>query len=341
MTGALIAISLVALIALALLAWLVWKSKSPNVPADAGIDKALDLLLRDTQSLKIDQKLSQESAKEFKTEMRSITEVIAEFKARQEERDKKEEGYNSAIQSSVKNIESLFKGSKSKGAAGENILREIFKLFPPELIVFDYRIAGRPVEFGLKLPDGRIVPMDSKVVAVEEMGRLETEQDEEIRSRLIKKVELEVAKKIKEVAVYIHPPITWDRALMLIPDALYSILKEAFSRAYSQSVILIPYSMAVPYILTFLDLHKRTLATYDEQQIKSFLEDLDRSLTEMEIILENQIARGNTMISNAYNEYKKLVGKVRGRMTYLAEAEKPLAVAGARSKLNQRDNIEE
>jgi DNA recombination protein RmuC len=326
MTIALVLISLVALVALGGLIWLLIRSKNSPLPKDAGLDRALDLLLKDTQSLKVDQKLSQESVKEVKTEMRTIAEVIADFRSRQEERDKKEEGYNFAIQSSVKNIESLFRGSKSKGAAGENILREIFKLFPPELIVFDYRVEGKPVEFGLKLPDGRIVPMDSKVVAVEEMSRLETEQNEDIRIRLIKKVELEVSKKVKEVSAYIHPPITWDRALMLIPDALYSILKESFSRAYSQSVILIPYSMAVPYILTFLDLHKRTLATYDEQQVKSFLEDLDRSLTEMETVLENQIARGNTMISNAYNEYKRLVGKVRGRMTYLAEAEKPLAL---------------
>lgn len=332
MTIALILISLVALVALGGLIWLLLKQKTAVLPKDIGLDKALDLLLKDTQSLKVDQKLSQESVKEVKTEMRTIAEVIADFRSRQEERDKKEEGYNFAIQSSVKNIESLFRGSKSKGAAGENILREIFKLFPPELIVFDYRIEGKPVEFGLKLPDGRILPMDSKVVAVEEMNKLETEQDEDIRARLIKKVELEVVKKIKEVSAYIHPPITWDKALMLIPDSLYSILKESFSRAYSQSVILIPYSMAVPYILTFLDLHKQTLATYDDQQIKSFLEDLDRSLTDMETVLENQIARGNTMISNAYNEYKRLVGRVRGRMTYLAEAEKPLALKDSHSQ---------
>ena len=337
MTIALILISSVALVALASLVWMVTRQRKSVLPKDAGLDKALDLLLRDTQSLKVDQKISQESVKEVKTEMRTISEVITEFRTRQEERDKKEEGYNAAIQSSVKNIESLFRGSKSKGTAGENILREIFKLFPPELIVFDYRIEGKPVEFGLKLPDSRIVPMDSKVIAIEEMSKLETEQDEDVRARLIKKVELEVAKKIKEVSAYIHPPITWDRALMLIPDALYSVLKESFARAYSQSVILIPYSMAVPYILTFLDLHKQTLATYDEQQIKSFLEDLDRSLNEMETVLENQIARGNTMISNAYNEYKRLVGKVRGRMTYLAEAEKPLAVKESSKKVTTKD----
>jgi len=324
MTTALIITSLIALISLGLAGWLVYQNqtKKINTSNDSALGKTLDLLLKDTQSLKTDQKISQESTKGFGQEMRKLSDILAQFKARQEERDKKEEEYNLAIKHSVKSIESLFKGSKSKGMAGENILREIFKSFPPELIVFDYRIEGKPVEFGLKLPDGRIMPMDSKIVAMEEMQKLETEENEETRLRLIKKIELEVAKKVKEVASYVHPPITWDKALMLVPDALYSILKDSFYRAHQQSVILIPYSMAVPYILTFLDLHKRTLATYDEQQIKSFLENLDRSLNEMETVLENQVARGNTMISNAYNEYKKIMGKVRGQMTYLEEAEK-------------------
>lgn len=324
MITAFIIISLVALAALAVLGWMLLKQRSSDMQLnDSAIGKSLDLLLKDVQSLKIDQKVSQESGQDFKKEMRGLSDVLAQFKVRQEERNEKEEEQGAAIRSSIKNIENLFHGSKSKGIAGENILREIFKRFPPELIVFDYRIAGKPVEFGLKLPDGRILPMDSKVVAVDEMKKLETEEDEEKRQRLIKKAESEVAKKIKEVAAYIHPPVTWDRALMMVPDSLYSVLKESPYRAYSQSVILVPYSMAIPYILTFLDLHKRTLATYDEQQVQSFLEDLDRALNEMETVLENQVARGNTMISNAYNEYKKLVGKIRGRMTYLAEAEKP------------------
>lgn len=327
MTIALIIISLVALGALSVLWWLLISRPKGTEGTAAVVSQTLDLLLKDTRDLRVDQKLVHETSQRLQTDMRNVAEVLTQFKTRQEERNKWEEDYSSSIRNSIKNIEHLFRGSKSKGMAGENILREIFKVFPPELIVFDYRVEGKPVEFGLKLPDGRIVPMDSKVVAMEEMAQLTTEDNEEVRQRLIKKVEAEVMKKIKEVAEYIHPPVTWDRALMMIPDPIYALLKEAFTKAYSQSVILIPFSMAIPYILTFLDLHKKTLATYDEQQIRSFLEDLDRALNEMETVLENQIARGNTMITNAYTEYKKIVGKVRGRMAYLAEAEKPPQLA--------------
>ncbi len=326
MITALVMISLVALGSLALLVWLLLKRPAAGTDP-AGVNRTLDLLLQDTRDLRVDQKVVHQTSQRLQTDMQTVTEVLQQFKTRQEERNKWEEEYSNSIRGSIKNIEHLFKGSKSKGMAGENILREIFKVFPPELIVFDYRVEGKPVEFGLKLPDGRIVPMDSKVVAMEEMAQLATEENEEVRQRLIRKVETEVMKKIKEVAEYIHPPITWDRALMMVPDPIYALLKESFTKAYSQSVILIPFSMAIPYILTFLDLHKKTLATYDEQQVRAFLEDLDRALGEMDTVLENQIARGNTMIGNAYTEYKKLVGKIRGRMTYLAEAEKPQLAA--------------
>ena len=321
MTLLLIVLSLISLAAIGVLVWVLWRaSQKGEGPI---VNQTLDTLLRDTRDLRVDQKLIRESSQNLDKDLRSLAELLQQFKIRQEERNRREEEYTSSIKDSIKSIEHLFKGSKSKGMAGENILREIFKVFPPELIVFDYKVEGRPVEFGLKLPDGRIVPMDSKVVAVEEMNQLMTETNEEVRQRLIRKIELEVMKKIKEVAEYVHPPITWDRALMMVPDAIYSMLKESFTKAYSQSVILIPFSMAIPYILTFLDLHKKTLATYDEQQVRAFLEDLERALGEMDTVLENQIARGNTMIGNAYTEYKKIVGKVRGRMMYLAEAEKP------------------
>lgn len=323
MITALIVMSFVALGALALLIWLFFRRPKGAEGTEAVVNQTLNLLLKDTGDLRVDQKLVQETNQRLHSDMKNVAEVLSQLKTRQDERNRWEEEYSISVRNSIKNIEHLFKGSKSKGMAGENILREIFKVFPPELIVFDYRVEGKSVEFGLKLPDGRIVPMDSKVVAMEEIAQLATEEDEAVRQRLIHKVELEVMKKIKEVAEYVHPPITWDRALMMVPDAVYALLKESFTKAYNQSVILIPFSMAIPYILTFLDLHKKTMATYDEQQVRAFLEDLDRALNDMETVLENQVARGNTMIANAYTEYKKIVGKVRGRMTYLAEAEKP------------------
>jgi DNA recombination protein RmuC len=320
MITALIVVGLIALIAIGVMVWSLARPAAPVNSDTSVLQKTLELLLKDTQNLKSEQRVAQEAGQHIKAEMRQLTDVLSQFKTRQEERDRQEVEYNMAIQSSVKNIESLFRGSKSKGIAGESILREIFKIFPPELIVFDYPIEGKPVEFGLKLADGKIVPMDSKIVALDELNRLETETNEEVRGRLIKKAELEVAKKIKEVASYIHPPTTYEQAIMLIPDLLYSVLKEAPYKASQHSVILLSYSMAVPYILTLRHLYSRTLATYDEQQVTAFLDDLGRILNDMEDALENKLTRGNTMIANATGEYRQMLDRIRGRISRLAEA---------------------
>ena len=37
----------------------------------------------------------------------------------------------------------------------------------------------------------------------------------------------------------------------------------------------------------------------------------------MENILENKIARGTTMVSNAYSEYKQMISKIRASLSEL------------------------
>ena len=150
MTTALIVVGLIALVAVAAVVWLLSRPASPVTSDLSVISKTLDLLMKNTQSLQVDQKISKEIDQTLRSEMRTLADTIAQLKTRQEERQRAENEYNTAVQGSIKNIESLFRGSKSKGVAGENLLREIFKNFPPEWIVFDYRIEGKPVEFGLK-----------------------------------------------------------------------------------------------------------------------------------------------------------------------------------------------
>ena len=145
MTITLIIISSVALVLLGTVIWLLARKVQPAT--DNTAHKLLEMLIKDTQEARIDQRLVQESSQNLQTDMKSVTSLLQQFKARQEERNREESEYNVAIKDSIKSIEHLFKGSKSKGMAGENILREIFKIFPPELIVFDYKVEGKPVEF--------------------------------------------------------------------------------------------------------------------------------------------------------------------------------------------------
>ncbi len=264
------------------------------------------------QSLQSEQKASQEIQRNLKEELRFTSDQLKNLVVGVEEREKRDQDYFQNLLTISKNIESVMRGSKTKGIAGENIVREILKIFPHGSIVYDFKLGSKVVEFAIKLPDGRILPLDSKIVAAEELTELSTCTDETVKLRLIQKIELAVLKKAREVREYISPPVTYERAIMALPDAIYYLLKDSVVRAHEYGVLVIPYSMTVPYILTFLDLHRKHSSHIDEERVKSFLEDLSLCLNKMDDILDNKIAKGNVMIGNAYTEYKQVISKVRG-----------------------------
>jgi DNA recombination protein RmuC len=217
----------------------------------------------------------------------------------------------------VKRIESVIVGSYSKGQAGENILHETFKLFPREMIAYNFPINGKVVEFGLVLSDKKVLPIDSKWPATTLLVALDEEKDERVRLSIIDRIEKEVSRRIREVCQYIDPDMTAPWAVAAVPDAVFSVCKRAYLDAYKKHVILMSYSMTIPYVLTFYSLHLQYSKTVDIENLQSHLLTIGRQLDEMEQILENKIARGNTMVSNAYGEYKQLISKVRASVAYI------------------------
>ncbi len=223
----------------------------------------------------------------------------------------------------VKRLESVIVGSYSKGQAGENILNEIFKLFPHEMIAYNFNVNGKVAEFGLRLSDKKVLPIDSKWPASSLLIALEEEKDEKVRMGIADQIEKEVGRRIKEVCQYIDPDVTAPWAIAAVPDSVFSVCKKAYLDAYKRHVILMSYSMTIPYILTFYSLHLQYSRSVDMENLQNHLLTVARQLDEMEQILENKIARGTTMISNAYGEYKQLISRVRASVAYLQASEAP------------------
>src|SRR5438105_1963626 len=63
---------------------------------------------------------------------------------------------------SRRRLEASIAGSPARGAAGENILEEAFRHLPHEMVQRNVWVNGRVVEFGLRLPGGKLLPIDSK-----------------------------------------------------------------------------------------------------------------------------------------------------------------------------------
>jgi DNA recombination protein RmuC len=200
-------------------------------------------------------------------------------------------------------------GGASKGRSGEHILREHLAQLPPGMLVSDFRVNGKVVEFGLLLPDGRRLPIDSKWTALPELERLEAATDPVERDACARDVERAVTGRAKEVAQYLDPAVTAPVAVAAVPDAAYAALKRAHADAYAKGVVIVPYSSALPIVLFLYSLVQRYGDAADAQ---ASLAELAGVLDSLELVVENRMVRAATMLTNGADEMRSQLGKARG-----------------------------
>ncbi len=216
---------------------------------------------------------------------------------------------------SLKRLENVIAGSKQKGIAGENILREALSIFPPDMIETNFKVKGKEVEFGLVLSDKKVMPIDSKWPSTELLKSVSDEEDPVKLERLMHRVQKEVAKRVSEISQYLDPNTTAPWAIGAIPDSMYSLCKDAHISAYSKNVILVSYSMLLPYLLMFFSLHLQYASSIDMENLAHYLIDIKRNIEQMGEILENRVERAKALLSSASEEYRQILGSLKGSLS--------------------------
>ncbi len=274
-------------------------------------EKKEDNLILTQISEKIGQQIQAQGF--LKNGLEKTRESLEALKIAEETRRQREAEYSERI----KRVDEIIAGTSAKGISGEEILRETFKKLPREMMESNFTVGGKTVEFALILPNNKRLPIDSKWPAGHLLLELEKESSPEKRKEIIKKIEKETIKRVKEVNQYIDPSVTWSQAIAAVPDSVYSVCQEAHLKAQENDVILMPYSMVLPLLLYMYRLHLQYAQSLDIENLQSHLVSVSRNLNEMETILENQIARGSRMISNAYSTYKQIISRIKSSLTEL------------------------
>jgi hypothetical protein len=246
----------------------------------------------------------------------SFTRVEAEIKSRKE----LDERNRAAIQK----IEAVVAGAQSRGAAGEEVLAEAFAQFPPEMGDTQFKVNGRSVEFALVLASGKRMPVDSKWPAGKELEQFAAAADAATRDDLLKRIEKAVLKKVEEVTKYIDPASTASVAVAAIPDAAYFACRTAHIDAYRQRVLLMPYSLTIPFLLALYNLHQQFARSVDQENLEAALSQIEAYLEQFDETLENSVERGATMVSNAYRDLRVRVGQMRATLAGLRQGAAPL-----------------
>jgi hypothetical protein len=307
----LVALGVGLVVGLAVAAWVRGQAPAP-VAVDPTGERAVDLVQGrlDAQAAELrrlaDATRAQDAADgRLLEEVRGFHSTVEALRIRDEERRSRESEHSEV----VRRLATVLAGGSSKGRAGENVLREHLAELPPGMLVSDFRVNGKVVEYGLLLPDGRRLPVDSKWSALREVEALEAAEDPAERELLARDVERIVAGRAREVASYLDPSLTAPVAVAAIPDAAYAVLRRAHADAFRRGVVIVPYSTALPVLLFLYSLVARYGAVGD---LEGCLSDLCGVLDSMEAVFENKLSRAATMLANGADELRAQLGKARG-----------------------------
>lgn len=238
-----------------------------------------------------------------------LTELQSQARARQElERNTSE---------SVRRLEAVIAGTQSKGSAGENILEIMFAKLPAEWQERNFTVGNKTVEFGLRLPNKLILPIDSKWAATNLLERFRGCQDTAERQGLKGEIEREVLKKAREVQKYIDPNLTVDFGVAVIPDAVYDLCCGILTDAFKLKVVLVSYSMFVPYLLLVIESTRKMALSVDEAKLKSFLDSTQASIEAMQSEVEGRFSGALTRLDNSRTFMRGRLGRMSGQIVSL------------------------
>ena len=218
---------------------------------------------------------------------------------------------------SLRRLEAVVAGSATRGAAGERILERALSQLPPDLLERNVAFGGRVVEYALRLPGGRLLPIDSKWSSAAALERLADADAPEERRRLVDQLSRELRGRAREAARYLDPERTFGLAVLAVPDAAHSAAPEAHAEGWRDGVLIVPYSLTLPYVLALYRLALRLGAAADGYQRLERVQVIEDALQAMEAEVEGRLSRGLVLVQNARDT-------LRGRL-----AEARAAAAGA------------
>lgn len=218
---------------------------------------------------------------------------------------------------SIRRLETVIAGTQTKGVAGENILDVVFSKLPADWQVRDFRVGNKTVEFGLRLPNNLILPIDSKWTATSLLERFVACEDIDEQQRLKAQIEAAVLDKAKEVKKYVDPNVTTSFGIAVVPDAVYDLCSGVQCDVLQLNVALISHSMFVPYLLLVFQTMLKMSQNIDLQKLDAHLQTAQASVQALQEELEGRFARAIAMLTNSRSDMSAHLSKVSSGLTNL------------------------
>ena len=213
----------------------------------------------------------------------------------------------------TRRIHNIMIGSYEKGRSGENYLLNMMgELMKIGLVSQNMPIGSKVVEYCVEFSDGKLLAIDSKVVATKDVEALfDEETSDEDRVVYRKKIRDGLKRKVGEVCEYIDPRITLPCAVMAVPDSIVPLSAEIVLEAVSRNVMVVGYSAVPQLIVYFIRIHGFYAIQEDVAEMKDRLMSIQQEASKLdERFFANRFERPITTLNNAILKTRQIVGGI-------------------------------
>ncbi len=301
-----------------LLGWALAVARGRPEAAAGRLEQQLESLARLQEQLRLEVQQGREAAlmgvagaaQELQGRLAQAQRALAEVKAIEQARGSQLD----RATDSLRRLELVVAGSGARGAAGENILARALGQLPPDLLETNAAFGGRVVEYALRLPGGRLLPVDSKWTSAADLERLGSGcfDDPEEGRRLREQVARDVRSRVREMGKYLDPERTLALAVLAVPDAVHAAVPETQGEGWREGVLVVPYSLALPFVLCVYRLAVRFGNAPAAEDLAARVEQLAEALRRMDDEVEGRLSRALVQAANARDALRGELAGARG-----------------------------
>jgi DNA anti-recombination protein RmuC len=173
-------------------------------------------------------------------------------------------------------------GIRRKGILGEQLVGETLTDLPHDWYDIDVPFSnGARVEFAIRTPDRRWIPIDSQWTATELLDQLEQATDQSERESFRAKIHEEVRNYATSAERFLDPATTLGFCIVAVPNSVFELCIDIQAELVGRGVVLIGHSLLVPYILLLFNLYLKDTKSTEALEISHIL---SRSASQIELI---------------------------------------------------------
>ena len=218
----------------------------------------------------------------------------------------------------TRRIYNIMIGSYEKGRTGENYLRNTMnELMKIGLVRENVPIGSKVVEYCVVFNDGKLLAIDSKVVATRELEALFDENTSDgDRVKLRESIRNGLKRKIEEVCEYIDPKLTLPCAVMAVPDSIVDLSSEIVPEAVRRNVLVVGYSAVPQLIVYFIRIHGFYSIQMDLAELKDRLMAIQREISKLDDrFFANRFEKPMRTLTNALLRIREVIGGINNLLS--------------------------